>query len=194
MRPIFKCTPSSRDNKSIAVTRFDCSTVCLPCRVSQHTFPPLLNKLSTLPDDSGGTETYVLQTTPMTWRDAQSFCRQHHTDLVSVKTEEQNQKVFLHANGNPIWIGLSRDYWKWSDNRSTSFRNWRKGQPDNARDSEHCAVLVTSSRHQWNDDSCGRLYPFVCHGGEFMGFDAGLQKYSFLYAACSGSKMNFPCL
>lgn len=48
-----------------------------------------------------------------TWADALAYCRQHHTDLVRVRTAEENKA--LQYSG---WIGLSRkdatSPWKWS--------------------------------------------------------------------------------
>lgn len=48
-----------------------------------------------------------------TWADALAYCRQHHTDLVRVRTAEENEA--LQHSG---WIGLSRkdatSPWKWS--------------------------------------------------------------------------------
>lgn len=39
--------------------------------------------------------------------------------------------------------------------------NWAPGQPDNAGNSEHCAVVHADSG-LWEDQSCFQLFPFVC--------------------------------
>uniref|UniRef100_A0A3Q3JKZ9 C-type lectin domain-containing protein n=1 Tax=Monopterus albus TaxID=43700 RepID=A0A3Q3JKZ9_MONAL len=48
------------------------------------------------------------------WQDAQSFCREYHTDLLTIKSEEENQNLA----GTKGWIGLYRQNsagpWKWS--------------------------------------------------------------------------------
>ncbi|XP_075946606.1 uncharacterized protein LOC142948447 [Anarhichas minor] len=60
-------------------------------------------------------ETFVLINNTMTWTEAQSYCREHHTDLASVRNMEEIQKVQNLVPYGDVWIGLSRDGWKWSD-------------------------------------------------------------------------------
>ncbi|XP_051570822.1 macrophage mannose receptor 1-like [Myxocyprinus asiaticus] len=106
----------------------------------------------------------VLQT--MVWRDAQSYCRANHTDLVGVRNQTENQQIQQIMNDcgiNKIWIGLFRDLWEWSDQSKSSFRNWKPSEPNNINGNENGAVLTVSVNLGWQDWPCDSIHPFVCH-------------------------------
>ena len=99
----------------------------------------------------------------MTWTEAQSYCRQHHTDLASVRNAAENQKVDDVIPTGAAWIGLFRDSWKWSDGSFSSFRDWAPGQPDNYGGKEACVVANLGKDGKWWDGPCYQKRPFVCY-------------------------------
>ncbi|XP_048019665.1 macrophage mannose receptor 1-like [Megalobrama amblycephala] len=111
-------------------------------------------------NDSSG---FIIITTAMAWRDAQSYCRQHHTDLASISSAEQQNLIRNQAS---LWIGLFLDSWQWSDSGNLSFRYWTEGQPSQSSGSE-CVGMSRNNSGKWAHESCDLKRPFICHGGEF---------------------------
>ncbi|KAK9980154.1 hypothetical protein ABG768_013537, partial [Culter alburnus] len=110
-------------------------------------------------NDSSG---FIIITTAMTWRDAQSYCRQHHTDLASISSAEQQNLIRNQAS---LWIGLFLDSWQWSDSGNLSFRYWTEGQPSQSSGSE-CVGMSRNNSGKWAHESCDLKHPFICHGDD----------------------------
>ncbi|KAM8754908.1 macrophage mannose receptor 1-like [Acanthopagrus schlegelii] len=115
-------------------------------------------------DVRGLNVTFVFIKTPMNWTEAQSYCREHHTDLASVRNMTENQKVAdLVPAKHIVWIGLYRNSWKWSDGSDSSFRHWFQGQPDKYDGKDACVVANPGNDGKWWDDHCYGNRPFVCY-------------------------------
>ncbi|XP_035984289.1 dromaiocalcin-1-like [Fundulus heteroclitus] len=95
-----------------------------------------------------------------TWGSAQSYCRTHYTDLVTIDSEEENLEVkkIIPTNDN-AWIGLYRVPWLWSDKTQNSFRN--QGSVDFNSGNQHCVLQNPS--HLWSDNNCYIKTFFICH-------------------------------
>uniref|UniRef100_A0A8C9WJS2 C-type lectin domain-containing protein n=1 Tax=Scleropages formosus TaxID=113540 RepID=A0A8C9WJS2_SCLFO len=96
-----------------------------------------------------------------TWMEAQRYCRENYTDLVSVRNQTENDLIHnMTRNGTWVWIGLYRDYWQWSDQRNSSFR-----KPDSYDGNEKCTVASITPTHSgtWDDRQCGENHPFLCY-------------------------------
>uniref|UniRef100_A0A668TX43 C-type lectin domain-containing protein n=1 Tax=Oreochromis aureus TaxID=47969 RepID=A0A668TX43_OREAU len=108
--------------------------------------------------------------TKMTWTEAQSYCREHFTDLVTIYNSDINQLLLsISPRINTwVWIGLYDDpySWKWSMEgkhfyvgSTHEFLIWANGQPDCINANEYCVAL--QGQTQMNDRPCGDSYPFL---------------------------------
>ncbi|XP_058271588.1 C-type mannose receptor 2-like [Hemibagrus wyckioides] len=138
-------------------------------------------------------ERYIPVYQHMNWTEAQRYCREHYTDLTSVRNETENQKIrslladkkqlddnhyykyygdnyYFHYYYNyhmhkPFWIGLYRTR-SWSDHSNSSFSNWKPGQPGNYSQNESCAAVSFNYDYyygKWTDENCGQTFPFLCY-------------------------------
>ncbi|XP_071395464.1 C-type mannose receptor 2-like [Centroberyx affinis] len=103
---------------------------------------------------------FVFVNESKTWTEAQSYCREKFTDLVSVKNQAENDEIKVKNQGHDVWIGLFRDSWKWSDGRAMSFTNWNteNNQPGNIAES-----CVASGFGKWENQPCSERSFFACY-------------------------------
>ncbi|XP_042258028.1 macrophage mannose receptor 1-like [Thunnus maccoyii] len=104
----------------------------------------------------------------MKWTEAQTYCRETYTDLVTIEnTEDMNQlinTVSSAGNNSQVWIGLYRVIdWKWSDGSGAEYRNWASNQPSLGTDK--LGVVIVNSRPSWDIHSCTHEHYFVCYNG-----------------------------
>ncbi|XP_034404962.1 macrophage mannose receptor 1-like [Cyclopterus lumpus] len=115
--------------------------------------------------DVRGPNRFVLNTTKMNWTEAQSYCREHHTDLALVRNMEENQMVqSLVPSKGRVRIGLFTDPWKWSDGSDSSFRNWNPLEPrEPGGSSEICVAADFSADGRWETLDCNVKSAFICY-------------------------------
>ncbi|KAM7365996.1 hypothetical protein PAMP_015469 [Pampus punctatissimus] len=104
-----------------------------------------------------------------TWTEAQTYCREKHTDLVTIRNMEDIEHIVSSSASSKgqVWIGLySVIDWKWSDGYRQSgagYYNWDSYEPDFYSDNEFCGSITSDGR--WWDDLCTLKYPFICYNG-----------------------------
>ncbi len=120
------------------------------------------------------------------WTEAQSYCREKHTDLVTINDiQEQNDiKQLLNSNSDHVWIGLrSTNTWIWSLSDSDIYtrgdllyEKWDKNtaQPQPQEDGDcvfmDCGSGANCAKGQkgyWHDANCSYTMHFICYNGEF---------------------------
>ncbi|KAK2817800.1 hypothetical protein Q7C36_021733 [Tachysurus vachellii] len=111
------------------------------------------------------TKKYVFINNNMSWYDAQTYCREKYTDLVSVRNQTENEEIMRVIKGSDIWIGLFNDSWNWSDQRNSTFRYRRSDKPSG---SLNCAAVSESEQRYWTDVDCTEKLPFICHENKLI--------------------------
>uniref|UniRef100_A0A3B3TZH1 C-type lectin domain-containing protein n=1 Tax=Poecilia latipinna TaxID=48699 RepID=A0A3B3TZH1_9TELE len=118
--------------------------------------------------ETNTTHKYHLIKERKSWQEAQSYCREKHTDLISgtKQIEDEEVKKLMESTSSKPFIGLFRDTWRWSDGSSFSFRHWNKNfnNPETIRG--QCAVAVFYGKGRWKNVSCAERKPFICYDGE----------------------------
>uniref|UniRef100_A0A3Q2PA90 C-type lectin domain-containing protein n=1 Tax=Fundulus heteroclitus TaxID=8078 RepID=A0A3Q2PA90_FUNHE len=108
---------------------------------------------------------YVYIPTPRTWTSAQSYCREHYTDLAKIENEAEKYAAENITQADvETWIGLYRVPWTWSDKNPSLFRHWHPTSLNNNGGNQHCAVADSSN--QWGDEKCDSKKVFICHQGD----------------------------
>ncbi|KAI4896350.1 hypothetical protein NFI96_021815 [Prochilodus magdalenae] len=121
-------------------------------------------------ENKTNTERYVFINETKSWYEAQSYCRDQHTDLVRVRNQTENQQVFnltQSHSASHIWIGLFNDSWTWSDQSNSSFRYWKSG-PDHYGQGAECAAVSITEKGQWDNENCSNQLPFICHQNKLI--------------------------
>ncbi|KAG7221458.1 hypothetical protein INR49_017227 [Caranx melampygus] len=117
---------------------------------------------------NGSSENFHVIDQKKPWIEAQRFCREKHTDLLS-----GDQRDSFSYSGTGLWIGLFRDTWEWADGSNFSFRHWENLPTD------ECAVLKSSGN--WSSSDCTEHKPFLCYDDKLRLIQKNLTWVEALY-------------
>ncbi|KAF7662270.1 hypothetical protein LDENG_00239180 [Lucifuga dentata] len=106
---------------------------------------------------------YIFILNPLSWKAAQAYCREHHTDLAIIESAQENNDILSVKADPSVWIGLYRIPWKWEDKSPTFFKNWQSGRPNNYLGRQHC--MAENTLHEWDDADCSSKLTFICQEG-----------------------------
>ena len=105
----------------------------------------------------------------MNFTDAQSYCRQHYTDLASARDASEDLMIASVQTSHHFYIGLYRtNTLTWSDGSNSTFRYWGAGQPHLYQGTAYCTATSITDSGKWTDSYCTETLPFVCHSGEYI--------------------------
>uniref|UniRef100_H3AAH5 C-type lectin domain-containing protein n=1 Tax=Latimeria chalumnae TaxID=7897 RepID=H3AAH5_LATCH len=125
---------------------------------------------------------YILVEKKLNWTDAQSYCRTHHKDLVSIHSKEEVKTLlgkYGNVSENSLWIGLeknaSKEQWLWSSGEPVNFTNWAENEPNNKGQREDYVVMEEPGK--WHDYASSSSQFYVCFNGSRS---SGDLKYHFI--------------
>ncbi|XP_025761218.1 putative C-type lectin domain family 20 member A isoform X2 [Oreochromis niloticus] len=113
-------------------------------------------------------KTFHLIETSVTWTQAQSYCRQHHTDLASGLDQIYSEEFKKLQNSTALWIGLFRDSWRWSDGSNFSFRYWDMDSFNDGLNKRTCATTLLERSGRWSSAGCDQRKPFFCYDDKLI--------------------------
>ncbi|XP_068164928.1 uncharacterized protein [Antennarius striatus] len=119
--------------------------------------------------DIDGVASFVKVDSPLPWNNAQTFCRENHVDLASIRNRQENEIITNLSAGDTVWIGLHGGR-VWSDGSSSPFRQWASGEPNSI--TYQCVAARESGL--WSDEDCRILCPFICYAENI--FEAASQN------------------
>ncbi|XP_076828396.1 macrophage mannose receptor 1-like [Brachyhypopomus gauderio] len=113
----------------------------------------------------------ILVQQEMTWREALSYCRQNHVDLVSVLNNETQgwvETVSKNASTTNVWLGLRHTctigFWFWVGGEFICYQNWAPGNGTGESDcsnGERSGALQSGSK-QWISLPETQKLNFIC--------------------------------
>uniref|UniRef100_A0A3Q2DML6 C-type lectin domain-containing protein n=1 Tax=Cyprinodon variegatus TaxID=28743 RepID=A0A3Q2DML6_CYPVA len=122
---------------------------------------------------------YYFVENKLTWYQAQSYCRQHYTDLATIRNSEDMNHfldVLSSQSSSDVWIGLySEINWMWSNElkkRNPGYINWETSDydPDFISANQFCVCMGDNGK--WWDYNCEAKFPFLC----FLPFSPSLNQ------------------
>ncbi|XP_046694191.1 lithostathine-1-alpha-like [Silurus meridionalis] len=126
----------------------------------------------------------------LTWKEALRYCRNHHHDLVSVRSEEMQlwvKEVALNASTKHVWLGLRHTcalgFWYWVTGEMICYQDWA---PGNGTGTEDCsneertgAVQSGGTKQQWVSLPQSNTLNFICSTYEDHLYHRVIQQYIY---------------
>ncbi len=103
---------------------------------------------------------------PMTWDDAEAFCRGLGGHLVTISDAAENEAVhaMMLTNEAHIWMGgndrETEGSFYWITGEPFIYTNWADGEPSNGGGIQHVVQMYVNG--QWDDGYTTDAQPFVC--------------------------------
>ncbi|KAK2817798.1 hypothetical protein Q7C36_021731 [Tachysurus vachellii] len=107
-----------------------------------------------------------------TWKEALIYCRDHHHDLVSVRSEEMQlwvKEVTQNASTEHVWLGLRHTcalgFWYWVNGEMICYQNWAPGNGTGLEDcslEERTGAVQSGGDQKWISLPQSQTLNFIC--------------------------------
>ncbi|KAI5107635.1 hypothetical protein C0J45_1229 [Silurus meridionalis] len=108
----------------------------------------------------------------LSWWEALNYCRNHHHDLVSVRSEEMQlwvKDVAQKASTEHVWLGLRHDcvqrIWFWVYGSMICYQNWAPGYGtwnEDCSQEKRSGAVQAGGTQQWIDLPESYKLNFIC--------------------------------
>uniref|UniRef100_W5MMB5 C-type lectin domain-containing protein n=1 Tax=Lepisosteus oculatus TaxID=7918 RepID=W5MMB5_LEPOC len=117
---------------------------------------------------------YYFSTDLLNWTDSRAACRKQGADLLTIRTQEEQEFIWNRLDKRNYWIGLTdaaaEGIWLWVDGTHPNPSFWRKDQPDDYHN-EDCATIDSdppaAPHESWNDLTCTKKQLWICETSLF---------------------------
>ncbi|XP_047659353.1 macrophage mannose receptor 1-like isoform X2 [Tachysurus fulvidraco] len=108
----------------------------------------------------------------LTWKEALIYCRNHHHDLVSVRSEEMQlwvKEVTQNASTEHVWLGLRHTcalgFWYWVNGEMICYQKWAPGNRTGSEDCGHeerTGAVQSGGEQKWISLPQSQTLNFIC--------------------------------
>ena len=116
-----------------------------------------------------GSDPYMFCDIAYSWTTAETYCDSYDYHLATIDDASEDRWIDTTADSYSTgkwWFGLndisSEGSFVWSDGSTSSYTNWKSGEPNNAGGNEDCAQINRYTDGTWNDEPCSSGFFFIC--------------------------------
>ena len=116
-----------------------------------------------------GSSTYLFCESSESWTDARDTCAGYGYTIATVDDASENSWMDSTADTYSTgkwWMGFNdrttEGTFVWESGSSSTYTNWRSGEPNDSGGNEDCTQLNRYTDQTWNDEPCSSSFYYIC--------------------------------